>query len=82
VKPTLLRQGSSVEAMYPLSQTFRLINERLSGNEALSDKTMVLVIAMTQYERSQGHYIQGLVHFKGLQQLVKLQGGISHLLNS
>ena len=81
VKPTLLRQDGSIETMYHLSQTFRLINERLSGTEALSDRTMVVVVAMTQYERLQGHYGQSLVHFKGLQRMVELRGGISQLMN-
>jgi hypothetical protein len=33
--------------MYYLLQTFQLINEKLSGPKALSDTTMVVVIAIT-----------------------------------
>lgn len=81
VRPTLLKQGGSIEAMYHLSQTFILANQKLSGTEALSDSSMVLIIALTQYERSQGKYSQGIVHFRGLQRMVELRGGIFHLMN-
>jgi hypothetical protein len=67
--------------MRHLSCTFRLVNDKLSGNEALSDTTMAVVVAMTQYERLRGHHRQGLVHFEGLQRIVELRGGISRLVN-
>lgn len=70
-----------MEALRHLSCTFRLVNERLSGNDALSDDTMAVIVAMTQYERLRGQYHQGLVHFKGLQQMVKLRGGIIQLVS-
>jgi hypothetical protein len=66
--------------MRHLSYTLRLVNEKLSGNEALSDTTMAIVIAMTHYERVQGRYRQGFIHFKGLQRMIELRGGISQLV--
>ena len=70
-----------MEALRHLSCTFRMVNERLSGNDALSDTSMAVIVAMTQYERLRGQYHQGLVHFKGLQQMVKLRGGITQLVS-
>lgn len=66
--------------MRHLSCTFRLVNEKLSGKEALSDTTMAVLIAMAQYDRLRAQYRQGLVHFEGLQRMVELRGGISQLM--
>ncbi|KAF3059797.1 hypothetical protein GL218_05030 [Daldinia childiae] len=70
----------STEGLSHLSDSLRLVNQRLSGGEALSDMTMASVVAMLQYERMCGQYNQGLIHFRGLQQMVELRGGISQLM--
>jgi hypothetical protein len=72
-------QEDPTEAIRHLSHTFRLVNERLSGNDAVSDSTIAVVVSMAQYERLQGHYCQGLIHIKGLQRIIELRGGISQL---
>ncbi|KAI1443620.1 hypothetical protein F5Y02DRAFT_200806 [Annulohypoxylon stygium] len=69
----------SVEATYHLSNSLRLVNQKLSGEKALSDTTIASVIAMLQYERLRGQYDQALIHFAGLQQMVELCGGITKL---
>jgi hypothetical protein len=76
VNPFLVQQEDSIEAMRHLSYTFRLVNEKLSGVETLSDRTMTALIVMTQYERLRSQHRQGLVHFAGLEQIVELRGGI------
>jgi hypothetical protein len=38
---------------------------------------LVVVIAMTQYERVRGNYRRALVHFEGLVRMVELRGGIT-----
>ena len=75
----LVQQEDPAETFRHLSHTFRLLNERLSGNEALSDTTVAVVVSMAQYELLQEHYSQGLVHIKGLQRMIELRGGISQL---
>lgn len=70
----------STEGLSHLSDSLRLVNQRLSGGEALSDMTLASVVAMLQYERMCGQYDQGLIHFRGLQQMVELRGGISQLM--
>jgi hypothetical protein len=82
VSPILLTQHDSIEAMRHLSRTFQLVNEKLSGGEALSDTTMAVVIVMTQYERLRGQHRQGLVHLEGLHQMVEMRGGISQIIKN
>ena len=61
----LITQEEPKGATYHLSQAFHLVNERLSGNEAISDTTLAVVVIMAQYARIQGQYRQGLVHLDG-----------------
>lgn len=65
--------------MHHLSLAFRLINDKLSGNEAASDTTIAVVLTMSHYYRLQGQFSQGLVHLQGLERMVKMRGGISNL---
>jgi hypothetical protein len=67
------------EAMRHISQALRLINERLSGKDAISNTNIAVVLIMTQYERLQDQYPQSLVHLDGLQRMVELRCGISQL---
>jgi hypothetical protein len=67
-------------SMHHLSQTLHLINERLSGDNAVSDPNIAVVIMMAHYDRSQDQYAQGFAHVKGLQRMVAMRGGIARLL--
>lgn len=73
-------EPDSPEATLHLTRTLRLVNKKLSGDEALSDTTMSAIVAMTQYERLRGHYRQAMVHFEGLRRIVELRGGIANLV--
>lgn len=75
----VINQEDHMQAIRHLSHTFRLVNERLSGNDAVSDTTIAVVVMMAQYERHSSQHSQGLVHLKGLQRIVELRGGISQL---
>lgn len=66
--------------MRHLSDTFRLVNEKIAGDEALSDATIAVIVGMTQYERLRGQYRMGLVHFTGLERIIELRGGITQLV--
>ena len=70
---------NATKAIQHLSQTFRLINERMSGADAVSDRTIAAVVGMAQYERMQAHYRRGFIHVQGLRQMAKLRGGIRNL---
>jgi len=67
------------EAFRLVAFTFRLLNSKLMGDDALKDPTMAAVVAMTQYERLRREYHKALIHLKGVQRMVELQGGISLL---
>ena len=75
----LIKQEDPTEAIRHMSQALRLVSERLSGNDAVSDTTLAVVVAMAQCARLQGQYRQGLVHLEGLQQMIELRGGVSQL---
>ncbi|KAF7853358.1 uncharacterized protein EAF02_012012 [Botrytis sinoallii] len=75
----VLNQEDPKIAMHHLSLAFRLVNEKLSGNEAASDTTIAVVLTMSHYYRLQGQFSQGLVHLQGLERMVKMRGGISNL---
>jgi hypothetical protein len=67
------------EAMRHLAYSLRLVNQKLLGDEATSDTTVMAVIGMTQYERLSGHHRRGLVHLDGLEHMVNLRGGMARL---
>ncbi|OTB00690.1 hypothetical protein M426DRAFT_267228 [Hypoxylon sp. CI-4A] len=75
----VVTQDDYREAIRHLSASLRLVNERLSGEQALSDTTIASVVAMYQYERLRGQHNQALVHFQGLQRMIELRGGVSRL---
>ena len=79
INKLVVRPEDPVEAMHHLSQTFRLINKRLSQNTVVSDATMAVVVIMAQFERHQGEYERGMVHLEGLFQMVEMRGGILNL---
>ncbi len=73
----------TTEALFHLSHSLRLVNQRLAGGGglALSDTTLAVVVAMTQHERLLGCHRNALVHFEGLQKMITLRGGISTLMS-
>jgi hypothetical protein len=56
----LIKQENLIEAIHHLSQTFRLVNERLSRNDTVSNTILAVVVVMAQYVRLQGQYHQGI----------------------
>ncbi|CRG89921.1 hypothetical protein PISL3812_06960 [Talaromyces islandicus] len=68
-----------LQAVRHLSHTFRLINQRLSGSDAVTDATIAVVLMLTQYERHDNQHWRAMVHFQGLERMIKLRGGISRL---
>lgn len=55
----------------------RLINERLADStKALSDETIATVANMAAHEASNGVVASMIVHMDGLEQMVRMRGGI------
>lgn len=65
-------------AIYHLSHAFRFMNEKLSGDDALSDTTIAVAVMLAKYEPLCGHHSQGLVHLQAVHRMVHLRGGIAH----
>lgn len=57
-------------------QMLHLLNEKLSGNDAVSDATIATVVMASQYERYRGSYSNGSAHLDGLERMIGLRGGI------
>ncbi len=60
----------------------RLVNARLSGRDAVSNETVMVVLSLGLYERFQGEYHRGLVHLEGLVRMIDLRGGIREFSTS
>ena len=70
------------EALRLLAFTFRLLNGKLSGDDALKDPTIAAVVSLCSYERLRGEYKKSLIHLNGIQRMVELRGGMSLLTMS
>lgn len=78
----LVNCEDATESLRHLLCATRIINERLSGSEALSDTTIASIVGLIQYERLRGQHQDGMIHFKGLQRIIELRGGVAHLMNN
>ncbi|SPO01794.1 uncharacterized protein DNG_04467 [Cephalotrichum gorgonifer] len=76
---TSTRNDPDIETHH-VSQTLRLVNQRLSSADATSDATIAVVVIIGQYHRHRGQYRDGLVHMNGLKRMVEMRGGISQIL--
>ncbi|KAI0545266.1 hypothetical protein F4679DRAFT_482620 [Xylaria curta] len=66
-------------ALYHMSQAYRLINQKLSSDEALSDSTMAVVASINIYDRLYGDPKKAMVHLNGVTRMVALKGGVREL---
>lgn len=80
-EPEAARCGADPEILRHHSRSLQLVNERLSGRDALENSTLVAIIGLSQYERAQGRYEEALVHVQGLHRLALLRGGAVGLGN-
>ncbi|KAK4152618.1 hypothetical protein C8A00DRAFT_44371 [Chaetomidium leptoderma] len=69
-------QSNSAARVRHLCTALRLVNDRLSGRDAVSNETIIVVLVLGLYERVQGEYGRGLVHLDGLQRMLNMRGGI------
>lgn len=73
---------SSPEVLYHLSETFRLVNEKLNSDEALSDTSLGTILMLIIQEQIRKEKQQADVHYQGLRRMIQLRGGISTLENN
>ncbi|CAH0040382.1 unnamed protein product [Clonostachys rhizophaga] len=76
-EPEAARSGTDPEILRHFSRSLHLVNERLSGQHALENSTLIAIIALSQFERVQDNYEEALVHVQGLNRLALLRGGIA-----
>lgn len=72
----LAREEVSPAVLTHLSQTFTLVNQRLSSDEATSDTSLAVVVLLIIYEQLRRDEEKMQVHFEGLRRMVKLRGGL------
>jgi hypothetical protein len=73
------QNARSLESLRYLSQALASINERLRGDEALSDSTLTLVLHMIIYQQLRCQMAEAQIHYAGLQRMIELRGGLSQL---
>lgn len=72
----LAREEVSPAVLTHLSQTFTLVNQKLSSNEATSDTSLAVVVLLIIYEQLRRDEDRMQVHFEGLRRMVNLRGGL------
>jgi hypothetical protein len=74
--------GDAAESLRHLSYAISLINNKIAGKDALSDTTIAAIVGLIGHERFQNQHQTSIIHFKGLQRIIELRGGIPSLLNN
>lgn len=57
-----------------------MVNLKLSGPHAISDSAIAAVVTLAIYQQIHQQHTTGLVHLKGLHQMIGLRGGIARLM--
>lgn len=70
---------SSPETLYHLSQTFALVQTRLTSDEALSDSTLGIILMLIIQEQVRNEHQKAEVHYEGLRKMIELRGGLCQL---
>jgi hypothetical protein len=76
------REALPPEAANHLNQAVRLTNQRLRTSEAVSDSSLAVVNFLVVQELLREEKSGAEVHLRGLQQMVKLRGGLSQLADN
>ncbi|KAH8653629.1 hypothetical protein BX600DRAFT_515884 [Xylariales sp. PMI_506] len=82
IEPTEIRPQNLTDILYHMARSLQIVKEKLSSEEALNDSTLATIISLTQFDRVQGRYEQGIVHFEGLLRMTLLRGGVSGFLRN
>lgn len=62
-----------------MSEAYRLLNDRLSSKQPLSDTTVAVVASINVYDRLYGDPRKAMIHLNGLAKMITLTGGIGEL---
>ncbi|KAK2616451.1 hypothetical protein QQS21_000693 [Conoideocrella luteorostrata] len=70
---------SSPKALYNQSHMFHAVNERLQGENAISNSTIAIVLSLIHHEQIKNEQSSAAVHNRGLEMLIRLRGGLHKL---
>jgi hypothetical protein len=73
----LNRPTMSPPTLKHMSKAFTLVNKKLSSDEALSDATLLMVLALVIVEQLHDEPQRWRVHLQGLFRIVELRGGLA-----
>jgi hypothetical protein len=73
----LNRPTMSPATLKHMSKAFTLVNKKLSSDEALSDATLLMVLALVIVEQLHDEPQRWRVHLQGLFRIVELRGGLA-----
>lgn len=66
-------------ALHHLSKALATFNKRLQSEEALSDSTIAIIIALVFQDQFRHQHSSAAVHINGLARIVELRGGIDQI---
>ena len=69
----------SSNTMYHLGRAVGLVNQKLETPEALSDSSLAVVNFLVVNELLRESKPKARIHLRGLQKMIELRGGLSHL---
>jgi hypothetical protein len=70
---------ANISAIRHITQAFRLVNERISRAERVTNPTMAVVMSLASYESTRGHYDRGMIHLSGLHRMIEMRGGLDRV---
>ncbi|KAE9380886.1 hypothetical protein N431DRAFT_396161 [Stipitochalara longipes BDJ] len=76
------KADDDTESLCHLSRAICLINEKISGKDALYDTTIAAIVGLIGHERLQNQHQTVMIHFKGLQRIIELRGGVTCLMSN
>ncbi|KAK8058234.1 hypothetical protein PG994_008682 [Apiospora phragmitis] len=65
--------------MTHMAKAYQVINERLSGPEALCDSSIAVVTSLAMHEDLHQQQSTAMLHFQGLRRMIELRGGMRQL---
>ncbi|RFU75816.1 hypothetical protein TARUN_6431 [Trichoderma arundinaceum] len=65
-----------ISAIRHISRVFRLVNERISNAQQVTNDTMAVVMSLLAYECTTGNYSRGMIHLSGLLRMIETRGGL------
>ena len=76
---TQILPDARTKAIQHMTQSFRLINERISHADHITRQMLAVVMILSARESTRCRYDTGQVHLSGLFRMIELHGGLEKL---